>query len=133
MKKDGDIFAIILSFVSSDEFEFYGNHLKCRTLNDGNDCNRLTNTLKTVTNSGKCHTFFYSHNDNDNQDYFIDMIDLDLFYYQLSNDEPFYMKTTLTFHSPKSLPILNENQLTISDFKIGIFFYYTYYFILLHL
>ena len=108
------VFSLIQLKIISDEFEFYGNHLKCLTLNDGNDCNQWSTTVKSVSNYGKCHTYLY----NDyNHDHFIDLVKLNWFKYPAIMSEPFYMKTKFIFHSKILLPTSYDNQHTIAESK----------------
>ena len=93
----------------SDEFEFYANHYKCQTLNDGNECSQWKTTLKLMNRWGKCHAYLYG---DDHGDHFIDMVKLGFLKYEALLLEPFYLKTKLAFHSSKSSPILKENQIS---------------------
>ena len=96
----------------SDEFEFYSNHLKCLTLNDGNDCSIWSTTVKSVSNYGKCHTYLYN---TEHHDHYIDMVKLTLFKYPSIMNEPFYMKTKFIFHSKILLPTSYDNQHNIDE------------------
>ena len=70
--------------------------------------------MKTVSPSGKCHTYLYN-SDEHNSDGYIDLVEISFYKYAVVGEEPFYLKTKFAFHYDKSLPILDENQVTIFE------------------